>query len=81
MLRRQKRWFEALNFTYPSFSLFPCQGGIAFVALKGALKVYFRQQQYLIQANRRILNFVEKGDMERNSTPLDEDSGSEAGLS
>uniref|UniRef100_A0A670J6B3 E3 ubiquitin-protein ligase MARCH5-like n=1 Tax=Podarcis muralis TaxID=64176 RepID=A0A670J6B3_PODMU len=56
-------------------------GGIAFVALKGALKVYFRQQQYLIQANRRILNFVEKGDMERNSTPLDEDSGSEAGLS
>uniref|UniRef100_A0A803TPX3 E3 ubiquitin-protein ligase MARCHF5 n=1 Tax=Anolis carolinensis TaxID=28377 RepID=A0A803TPX3_ANOCA len=55
-------------------------GGIAFVAIKGALKVYFRQQQFLIQANRRILNFVEKRDTEKDSQ-LDEDSGSEAGLS
>nr|XP_056715968.1 E3 ubiquitin-protein ligase MARCHF5-like [Euleptes europaea] len=56
-------------------------GGIAFVAIKGALKVYFRQQHYLIQANRRILNYVEKGDAEKGLAQLDEDSGSEAGLS
>lgn len=57
------------------------QGGIAFVAVKGALKVYFRQQQYLIHANRCILNFVEKGDVEKGAAQPDEDSGSEAGLS
>ncbi|XP_048125268.1 E3 ubiquitin-protein ligase MARCH5 isoform X1 [Alosa alosa] len=34
-------------------------GGIAFVAIKGAFKVYFKQQQYLRQAHRRILNFPE----------------------
>lgn len=32
-------------------------GGIAFVVIKGVLKVYFKQQQYLIQANRNILNY------------------------
>ncbi|XP_069835102.1 E3 ubiquitin-protein ligase MARCHF5 isoform X3 [Dendropsophus ebraccatus] len=31
-------------------------GGIAFVAIKGAFKVYFKQQQYLRQAHRKILN-------------------------
>ena len=35
------------------------QGGIAFVAIKGAFKVYFKQQQYLRQAHRKILNFPE----------------------
>lgn len=61
---------------------FPRQGGIAFVAIKGALKVYFRQQQYLIQANRRILNFVEKENVDKDAVAqLEEDSGSEAGLS
>jgi len=39
--------------------LFP-QGGIAFVAIKGAFKVYFKQQQYLRQAHRKILNFPEQ---------------------
>ncbi|XP_063166978.1 E3 ubiquitin-protein ligase MARCHF5-like isoform X1 [Candoia aspera] len=52
-------------------------GGIAFVAIKGALKVYFRQQQYLIQANRRILNW----DAEKDLAQPEEDSGSEVGLS
>ncbi|XP_034291105.1 E3 ubiquitin-protein ligase MARCHF5-like [Pantherophis guttatus] len=56
-------------------------GGIAFVAIKGALKVYFRQQQYLIQANRRILNFAEKEDAEKDLAQPEEDSGSEVGLS
>ncbi|XP_041065930.1 E3 ubiquitin-protein ligase MARCH5 isoform X1 [Carcharodon carcharias] len=35
-------------------------GGIAFVAIKGAFKVYFKQQQYLRQAHRKILNFPEE---------------------
>lgn len=32
-------------------------GGIAFVVIKGVLKVHFKQQQYLVQANRQILNY------------------------
>ncbi|XP_056277360.1 uncharacterized protein LOC130198240 [Pseudoliparis swirei] len=35
-------------------------GGIAFVAIKGAFKVYFKQQQYQRQAHRKILNFPEQ---------------------
>ncbi|XP_037012494.1 E3 ubiquitin-protein ligase MARCHF5 isoform X1 [Artibeus jamaicensis] len=35
-------------------------GGIAFVAIKGAFKVYFKQQQYLRQAHRKILNYPEQ---------------------
>lgn len=35
-------------------------GGIAFVSIKGLLKVYYRQQQYLRQAHRQILNFPEE---------------------
>ncbi|XP_043940323.1 E3 ubiquitin-protein ligase MARCHF5-like [Protopterus annectens] len=54
-------------------------GGIAFVAIKGALKVYFKQQQYLIQANRRILNYVDQrpGDEEAMPPVDNEDSGNE----
>ncbi|ETE59053.1 E3 ubiquitin-protein ligase MARCH5, partial [Ophiophagus hannah] len=37
--------------------------------------------QYLIQANRRILNFVEKEDVEKDLVQPEEDSGSEVGLS
>lgn len=29
------------------------------MVIKGVLKVYFKQQQYLIQANRHILNYPE----------------------
>lgn len=43
--------------------LFFSQGGIAFVAIKGAFKVYFKQQQYLRQAHRKILNFPEVEDV------------------
>uniref|UniRef100_A0A8D0GFV6 E3 ubiquitin-protein ligase MARCHF5 n=1 Tax=Sphenodon punctatus TaxID=8508 RepID=A0A8D0GFV6_SPHPU len=56
-------------------------GGIAFVAIKGANKVYFRQQQYLIQANRRILNYVDKGSAETGTAQPGEDSGGEGNLS
>jgi E3 ubiquitin-protein ligase MARCH5 len=34
-------------------------GGIAFIAIKGVLKIYFKQQQYLRQAQRCILNYDE----------------------
>uniref|UniRef100_A0AAQ4P5C4 E3 ubiquitin-protein ligase MARCHF5 n=1 Tax=Gasterosteus aculeatus aculeatus TaxID=481459 RepID=A0AAQ4P5C4_GASAC len=37
-------------------------GGIAFVAIKGAFKVYFKQQQYMRQAHRKILDFPEPED-------------------
>ena len=36
------------------------QGGIAFVAVKGIAKLYFKQQQYLRQARRTIRNFDEQ---------------------
>lgn len=41
-------------------NIFLFQGGIAFVAIKGAFKVYFKQQQYLRQAHRKILNYPEQ---------------------
>lgn len=36
-------------------------GGIAFVLIKGALKIYFKQQQYIVQVNRHILNYSDRG--------------------
>ncbi len=35
------------------------QGGIAFVAIKGAMRIYFKQHQYMRQAQRTILDFEE----------------------
>ncbi|XP_069023031.1 E3 ubiquitin-protein ligase MARCHF5 [Embiotoca jacksoni] len=35
-------------------------GGIAFLLMKGVLKVYFKQQQYILQVNRQILNYPER---------------------
>ncbi|XP_042912020.1 E3 ubiquitin-protein ligase MARCHF5 [Parasteatoda tepidariorum] len=37
-------------------------GGITFIAVKGVLKMYLRQQQYIRQCHRRILNY------DKNST-------------
>nr|AAH49066.1 March5l protein [Danio rerio] len=51
-------------------------GGIAFVVMKGVLKVYFKQQQYLIQANRHILNYPEPEGQADGATE-DEDSSNE----
>lgn len=34
-------------------------GGIAFIAIKGVMKIYYKQQQYLRQANRVICDFKE----------------------
>lgn len=58
---------------------FPPQGGIAFVLIKGVLKVYFKQQQYIMQANRHILNYPERSrDEQAEAREEDaEDSGNE----
>lgn len=53
-------------------------GGIAFVVIKGVLKVYFKQQQYLTQANRHILNYPEpEGRAEGTVESGNDDSGNE----
>ncbi|CAD5111002.1 DgyrCDS353 [Dimorphilus gyrociliatus] len=51
-------------------------GGIAFVAIKGCMKIYYKQQQYLRQRQRKILNF-DDGDnsekkLENQTTPEQE---------
>lgn len=60
------------------FNLSP-QGGIAFVLIKGVLKVYFKQQQYISQVNRQILNYPDRnGDGQSDDGEEDvEDSGNE----
>ncbi|XP_022604408.1 E3 ubiquitin-protein ligase MARCH5-like isoform X2 [Seriola lalandi dorsalis] len=54
-------------------------GGIAFVLMKGVLKVYFKQQQYIMQANRQILNYPERNAEGQNEGGEEdtEDSGNE----
>ncbi|XP_034403144.1 E3 ubiquitin-protein ligase MARCHF5 [Cyclopterus lumpus] len=54
-------------------------GGVAFVLMKGVLKVYFKQQQCIIQASRNILNFPERsGEGQNQGGDEDtEDSGNE----
>lgn len=50
-------------------------GGIAFIIIKGALKIYFKQQQHIVQVNRYILNYPEGGQSARDDDT--EDSGNE----
>ncbi|XP_060064945.1 E3 ubiquitin-protein ligase MARCHF5-like [Ylistrum balloti] len=38
-------------------------GGIAFITIKGALKIYYKQQQYQRQANRIIMDFPNETQM------------------
>lgn len=52
-------------------------GGIAFVLIKGALKIYFKQQQYIAQANRYILNYPEKDGHCTSGEEDTEESGNE----
>ncbi|KAK3096143.1 hypothetical protein FSP39_023677 [Pinctada imbricata] len=48
-------------------------GGVAYVALKGALKIYFRQQQYIRQSYRIIKNFSEPVVISDDSSDEDDD--------
>ncbi|XP_047200522.1 E3 ubiquitin-protein ligase MARCHF5-like [Hippoglossus stenolepis] len=57
-------------------------GGLVFVLIKGVLKVYFKQQQYIVQANRNILNYPERNGNGQNEggeedTEDTEESGNE----
>lgn len=36
------------------------QGGISFVAVKGVVRIYYRQQQYVRQAQRIVKNYGEE---------------------
>ena len=62
----------------------PLQGGIAFVLIKGVMKVYFKQQQCTNQASRHILDYYPETQTEGQSdgaededTEDTEDSGNE----
>lgn len=50
-------------------------GGIAFILIKGALKIYFKQQQYIAQVSRHILNYPDTGQCVTEEDT--EDSGNE----
>ncbi|XP_013873656.1 E3 ubiquitin-protein ligase MARCHF5 [Austrofundulus limnaeus] len=52
-------------------------GGIAFVLIKGVLKMYFKQQQCIIQASRHILNYPETHRDRAGGEDDTEDSGHE----
>lgn len=57
----------------------PPQGGIAFILIKGVLKVYYKQQKYIVQAKRKILNYPDRNGEPHNNTGDEdtEDSGNE----
>ncbi|XP_008322951.1 E3 ubiquitin-protein ligase MARCHF5 [Cynoglossus semilaevis] len=54
-------------------------GGIAFILIKGVLKVYYKQQKYIVQAKRKILNYPDRNGEPHNNTGDEdtEDSGNE----
>ena len=45
------------------------QGGFAFITIKGVLKLYYKQQQYIRQAQRRILNYENEATSASTQTP------------
>lgn len=48
------------------------QGGIVFIAIKGVLKIYYKQKQYMNQANRVVLDYPAHVEQE---TPKQSPSG------
>ncbi|AWP14819.1 putative E3 ubiquitin-protein ligase MARCH5-like [Scophthalmus maximus] len=55
-------------------------GAIAFVMMKGIMKVYFKQQQYVAQANRQILDYPERnGDGRTDGAEDDDDTEEDSG--
>lgn len=59
-----KKWEKALFLFYPYTNLVIVmllfQGGISFVAVKGVVRIYYRQQQYVRQAQRIVKNYGEE---------------------
>ncbi|KAK3095668.1 hypothetical protein FSP39_017419 [Pinctada imbricata] len=47
-------------------------GGVAFSLIKGVLKIYYKQQQYLRQANRVILDYPKEGSSDTRSSQSSE---------
>lgn len=55
-------------------------GGIAFVAIKGVFKMYLKQQQYIRQCQRKILNYESASpDSPEANSPSDPSSSSSSG--
>nr|XP_003707540.1 PREDICTED: E3 ubiquitin-protein ligase MARCH5-like isoform X1 [Megachile rotundata]XP_012150557.1 PREDICTED: E3 ubiquitin-protein ligase MARCH5-like isoform X1 [Megachile rotundata] len=50
-----KIFFESIHSNFQRTLL----GGIAFITIKGAFKIYYKQQQYVRQCQRRILDYTE----------------------
>ncbi|XP_008550365.1 E3 ubiquitin-protein ligase MARCHF5 isoform X1 [Microplitis demolitor] len=48
-------FFESINSNFQRTIL----GGIAFITIKGAFKIYHKQQQYVRQCQRRIMDYTE----------------------
>ena len=55
-----KWWFNPNSTSFSLPSMTHIQGGIAFVTIKGALKVFYKQQQFLRQAHRKIQDFPDE---------------------
>lgn len=50
-----KIFFESVNSNFQRTLL----GGVAFIAIKGAFKIYHKQQQYVRQCQRRIMDYTD----------------------
>ncbi|CAK9805850.1 E3 ubiquitin-protein ligase MARCHF5 [Anthophora plagiata] len=50
-----KIFFESIHSNFQRTLL----GGIAFITIKGAFKIYYKQQQYVRQCQRRIMDYTE----------------------
>ncbi|KAH0568428.1 E3 ubiquitin-protein ligase MARCHF5-like isoform X1 [Cotesia glomerata] len=50
-----KIFFESINSNFQRTIL----GGVAFITIKGAFKIYHKQQQYVRQCQRRILDYTD----------------------
>lgn len=42
------------------------QGGLTFIVAKGFIKIYLRQQQYIRQSKRKVLNFNDEAALEKS---------------
>lgn len=42
-----------------SYFFISLQGGVAFITIKGAVKIYHKQQQYKRQCQRRVMDYTD----------------------
>lgn len=48
-----------MNFWLTAFLKSNFKGGVAFITIKGAFKIYHKQQQYIRQRQRRIMDYTD----------------------